>query len=227
MDFIFPPPPMTSIPVIGQSAQYPVRRVFCVGRNYSEHAAEMGADLREPPFFFTKPADAVIPHGGKIHYPPATSDLQHEIELVIALKQGGTNLSVAEASQCIFGYAVGIDLTRRDLQAKAKEKRHPWDMGKAFDESAPISALIEASQVANIEESTIWLEVNGQRRQQGKIGEMIWNVAEIIAHLSKLVSLTRGDLIFTGTPAGVGTINKGDTVQSGIEAVGTLSLELI
>lgn len=226
MTYLFPPAPHVAIPVVGSDALFPVRRVYCVGRNYAEHAAEMGADRREPPFFFSKPADALVPGGGDVPYPPATANLQHEVELVVALQRGGADIAVADALDCVFGYAVGIDLTRRDLQTRAKEKGHPWDMGKGFDHSAPLSALRPAAQIGHPVTGGIGLRVNGQTRQRGDLAQMTWPVAEVIAHLSRMVELAPGDLIFTGTPAGVSTVVRGDLIECAVDAVGELSITL-
>lgn len=226
MTYLFPPAPQVAVPVVGSDALFPVRRVYCVGRNYAEHAAEMGADRREPPFFFSKPADALVPGGGDLPYPPATANLQHEVELVVALQRGGADIAAADALDCVFGYAVGIDLTRRDLQTRAKEKGHPWDMGKGFDHSAPLSALRPAAQIGHPVAGAISLRVNGQTRQRGDLAQMTWPVAEVIAHLSRMVELAPGDLIFTGTPAGVSTVVRGDLIECAVDAVGELSITL-
>jgi fumarylpyruvate hydrolase len=227
MNFAVPPPAPVVLPVAGSDAVFPVRRVYCVGRNYAAHAAEMGGDGRAPPFFFCKPADALAPGGGRIAYPPRTADLQHEVELVAALSGGGADIPADRALARVFGYAVGIDLTRRDLQAQAKEKGRPWEMGKAFDQSGPVSALTPAADGAHPADARIWLKVNGAIRQDGKVGEMIWSVAEVIAKLSTYVTLAAGDLIFTGTPAGVSTVARGDSLECGIDGVGHLEIELI
>lgn len=218
--FVFPAPPRPALPVEGEAASFPVRRVLCVGRNYAAHAREMGADGREPPFFFSKPADALIPPGGTVAYPPATSDLHHEIELVVALKAGGANIDPANAPQLIYGYAVGVDLTRRDLQAAAKSKGQPWDAAKAFDGSAPISAIRPAAAPVR---GRIRLSVNGELRQDADLADMIWSVPEIIAQASKLWRLEAGDLIFTGTPEGVGPLRRGDRVKGSVDGVGALA----
>ena len=197
----------------GSALAYPVRRIFCVGRNYPEHAREMGAsDLRAPPFFFTKPADAVVASGTTVPFPSRTAELHHEVELVVALAAG----------RDIFGYAVGNDLTRRDVQALARKKGKPWDTAKGFDRSAPISAIARAADIGHPARGRIWLELNGERRQEGDIADMIWSVPEIIAELSTWFELKAGDLIFTGTPAGVGRLNPGDRVRAGVDGVGVL-----
>lgn len=210
---ITPPAPVT-LPVAGSDALFPVGRLFCVGRNYAAHAREMGASDREPPFFFMKPASAVLPGGGTLPYPPQTSDLHHEIELVVALGAGGS----------VFGYGVGLDLTRRDLQGEAKKAGKPWDMGKVFDHAAPVSALVPAAAVPSVDAGRIALSVNGELRQEGDLAEIIWTVPEIIAELSRFITLLPGDLIFTGTPAGVGPIQRGDRLDGMVEGVGTLSV---
>lgn len=223
--YAFPPHAIPTVPVEGSDSVFPVRRILCVGRNYAAHAREMGADTRDPPFFFSKPADAVAPLKVQIAYPPATSDLHHEIELVVALKSGGANLSVEQALQAVFGYAVGVDLTRRDLQGAAKAKGQPWEAGKAFDESAPITALRVMD--APPPEAAVTLSVNGQERQRGAVGDMIWNVGEVIAKASELWTLAAGDLIFTGTPEGVGAIARGDKIVGEVEGVGRLEFTLV
>lgn len=230
MNFAFPPAPIPSLAIAGSDARFPIRRVYCVGRNYADHAREMGAheqaDGREPPFFFSKPADAVVP-GGDVPYPPATANLQHEIELVVALGQGGADIPVAQALDCVFGYAVGLDLTRRDVQARAKEKGHPWDMGKGFDASAPTGELHPVSAVGHPQAGAIWLKVNGEMRQNGDLANMSWKVAEVIANLSTFVRLAPGDLIFTGTPAGVSTVVRGDVLEGGVAGVGEFCVRLV
>ena len=228
MEFVIAPPPVVSLPVAGTAARFPVRRVYCVGRNYADHAREMGQDPdREPPFFFSKPADTLVPGGGAVAYPPQTANLQHEVELVVALADGGANIPVDVAQAKVFGYAVGLDLTRRDLQQRAKDKGHPWDMGKGFDQSAPISALQPASRIGHPQRGSIVLEVNGEVRQRGDLAQMSWSVAEVIAKLSESVRLAPGDLIFTGTPAGVSAIVRGDRLQGRVEGVGFLDVEIV
>lgn len=223
--YAFPPHALPTVPVEGSDAVFPVRRILCVGRNYAAHRREMGGDERDPPFFFAKPADAVAPLRREIPYPPATSDLHHEIELVVALKAGGADLTPEQALACVFGYAVGVDLTRRDLQGAAKAKGQPWEAGKAFDASAPISAIRMMN--APPPEAAITLSVNGAERQRGQIGDMIWNIGEVIAKASALWSLAAGDLIFTGTPEGVGAIARGDLVAGEVEGVGRLEFTLV
>jgi fumarylpyruvate hydrolase len=229
MDSVIPVWTPPAVPVAGREGRrFPVRRIFCVGRNYAEHAREMGHDpTREPPFFFSKPADAVVTGDGDVRYPLLTANLHHEVELVVALVAGGENIAPERALACVYGYAVGLDLTRRDLQARAKEKGHPWDMGKGFDQSAPISAIVPATACGHPVRGAIVLEVNGEERQRGDLAQMSWKVSEIVAELSRYVELKAGDLIFTGTPAGVGPVQRGDRLDARIEGVGTLSVRLV
>ena len=213
--FAVPIRPQPTVPVQGLDRPFPVRRILCVGRNYAAHAREMGADERDPPFFFSKPADAVVLPGADVPYPSATSDLHHEIELVVALGEGGS----------IFGFAVGVDLTRRDLQNGFKARGQPWDAAKGFDDSAPISAIVRATGV--IPQGRIALTVNGETRQAGEVADMIWSVEEILVEAGKLWKLEAGDLIFTGTPEGVGPIVHGDRVEGSVEGVGSLSFRIV
>jgi len=222
--FAFPAPSRPTVPVAGADCVFPVRRVLCVGRNYAAHRRELGGDERDPPFFFGKPADGLVLPGHDVPYPPATADLHHEIELVVALKSGGLNIAVESALDHVFGYAVGVDLTRRDLQGAAKAKGQPWDAGKGFDASAPISAIAPAEASPT---GAISLSVNGATRQAGRITDMIWSVPEIIVEASKLWRLEAGDLIFTGTPEGVGPLVRGDRVEGGIEGVGRVSFAVV
>lgn len=227
MNYLFPPS-VPAVPIAGRDVLFPVQRIWCVGRNYADHAREVGADPeREPPFFFAKPAQAIVPGGGAVPYPPGTENLQHEIELVVAISKGGANIAVADAPSHVFGYAVGLDLTRRDLQAAAKQKGHPWEMGKGFDHSAPISAIVDARSIGHPNRGAIRLAVNGTKRQSGDLSEMIWSVPEVIAELSRLVALAAGDLLFTGTPAGVGRLVPGDRVSGSIEHIGALEVEIV
>lgn len=227
MAYVFPPAPGTAVAIRGRSDTFPVRRIFCVGRNYAEHAREMGMDPeREPPFFFTKPADAIVADGSKIVYPLRTGNLHHEIELVLALGAGGRNIPVESALERIFGYAVGLDLTRRDLQSAARKEGRPWDTAKGFDQSAPISSIVPAADIGHPQQGRIALEVNGTLRQQGDIADMIWKIPEIVAELSTYFELAAGDLIYSGTPAGVGPIERGDRLLGSIEGIGTLSLSI-
>jgi fumarylpyruvate hydrolase len=221
VSYIIDPPAQAAVPVEGESGLFPVRRVYCVGRNYAAHRREMGGDDRDPPFFFAKPADAVVPPGGPVPYPPRTANLHHEIELVVALKGGGKDLTPDQALDLVYGYAVGVDLTRRDLQNAAKDKGQPWEAGKAFDASAPISAIRKWSGAPP--QGRIAISVNGQVRQEATVADMIWNVAEIISEASKLWTLAPGDLIFTGTPEGVAAIVAGDKIEGDVEGVGALS----
>jgi len=230
MQFVFPPQ-QAVVPIEGSSQLFPIHRIYCVGRNYVEHAKEMGNSGREAPFFFMKPADAVLPveHGsiGEMPYPSLTKDLHHEIELVVALGSGGKNIPAAEAVKHIYGYAVGLDMTRRDLQAEAKKLGRPWCTGKGFDYSAPISAIRPLSVTGPIAHAAISLNVNGQTRQQGDISQLIWNIAETIEQLSGYYELRAGDLIFTGTPVGVAAVVKGDLLEGSVEGVGDLRVRLV
>jgi fumarylpyruvate hydrolase len=227
--YVFAPPPVASVAVHGQAARFPVRRIFCVGRNYAAHAREMGKDPdREPPFFFTKPADAVLDAeaglGAQVPYPPQTSDFQYEIELTVAIGKGGVHIPREAALDHVFGYAVSIDLTRRDLQMKARELGRPWDWGKAFDLSAPLAAIRPAVTSGDVSTSRIWLSVDGTIKQDAKIADLIWDVPEVIAIISASMALQPGDLIMTGTPAGVGPLKVGQTVRGGIDGLGELEL---
>lgn len=224
-DFVFPAPAVVTIPVAG-GGLFPVRRVFCVGRNYAEHAREMGNDERDPPFFFTKPADAVVTGGKDIPYPPQTSDLHHEIELVVAIGKGGANIAPENAQEHIFGYAVGLDMTRRDLQAAAKKSGRPWDMAKGFDFSAPIGDIAPVSAIGHPADGAITLDVNGVNRQRGMLSEMTWDVNSVLTDLSRYVTLAPGDIIMTGTPAGVGAVVRGDLLEGRIEGVGTVTARI-
>jgi fumarylpyruvate hydrolase len=223
--FVITPPAVPALAVAGSDQVFPLRRVFCVGRNYAAHAREMGSDPnREPPFFFTKPADAVIPTGGALPYPPATRELHHEVELVVALGAGGADIPPERALDLVWGYGVGLDLTRRDMQSEAKKIGRPWDMSKGFDASAPCSPLVPAGSTGHPQQGRIWLEVNGEVKQEGDLDEMIWPVADIIATLSRLVTLAPGDLIFTGTPSGVGALEPGDRLRGGVDGVATFEM---
>ena len=226
MSFAVPAWDLPSVPVAGSADRFPVRRIYCIGRNYAAHAREMGADEREPPFFFLKPADAIVQDGATIPYPTATSNLHYEAELVAAIGKPGENISVDDANDHIFGYGVGIDLTRRDLQNEAKEMRRPWDMGKGFDASAPCSAIYPASDIGHPTTGAIWLKVNDEIKQDGDIADMIWNMPESIAYLSGLMRLEAGDLIYTGTPDGVGAIVSGDHVVVHVDGVCDLNIKI-
>lgn len=220
MNYVFSPAPTVSVPVLGTSGQFPVHRVYCVGRNYEEHAKEMGFTGREPPFFFLKPTDAliVVDEGStaRMPYPSLTHNLHHEIELVVAIGVGGKNIKAADAHRHIFGYAVGLDMTRRDLQNEMKKLGRPWCIGKAFDASAPIGPITPADQAGDISQAELFVQVNGVDRQRSTIAKLIWNIAETIEHLSAAWTLQPGDLIFTGTPEGVGAVVTGDTLMGGV-----------
>jgi fumarylpyruvate hydrolase len=223
MPYVFAAPEQPSVEVRGREERFPVRRIFCVGRNYAAHAREMGMNPdREPPFFFTKPADTVVPNNATIPYPPRTSNLHHEVELVVAIGKSGRNIPVGRALDHVYGYAVGNDLTRRDLQFEARDKGRPWDTAKGFDHAAPITAIVPVAVSGHIQKGHIWLKVNGELRQQGDIADLIWSVPEVIAELSTLFDLAPGDLIYTGTPAGVSAIEAGDRVEGGIDGFDTL-----
>ena len=215
------------VPIADTDDEFPVRRIYCIGRNYAKHVAEMGGNVeRSKPVFFSKPADAVVPSGAIVDYPPRTRDLHHEIELVAAIGRAGRDIPVATALEHVYGYAVGIDLTRRDLQAEAKEKGRPWDTAKGFDQSAPISAIHNAETVGHPAEGRIWLSVNGQIRQDASLNELIWSVAESVAELSTLFGIAPGDLLYTGTPAGVGPVLPGDEITGGIEGIDEIRITI-
>jgi fumarylpyruvate hydrolase len=226
MSYVIAPPKQASMPVKGTHLRFPVRRIYCVGRNYNDHVVEMGGiPGREPPFFFQKPADTLL-LDRNFPYPPASLDVHHEVELVVALHSGGRNIAVPEASQHIYGYAVGIDMTRRDLQGEAKKAGRPWEVAKAFDHSAPVSEITPKASTGLLERAGISLHVDGIQRQSSDISRMIWNVPEIISELSKLFELHAGDLIFTGTPSGVGSVQPGNEIRAAIERVGELTLRV-
>ena len=224
--YVIPPPPQPAIPVAGKSQVFPVRRIWCVGRNYLEHIKEMGQDEREPPFFFAKPADAIVADGATVPYPPLTKDLHFEVELVVALNGGGRNVPTERALDLIYGYGVGIDLTRRDLQIASRDIKRPWEIGKAFDASAPCGALRPASEIGHPSKGRIALSVNGKVRQDGDLSQMIWNVPEVIGKLSEMVALAPGDIIMTGTPSGVGATVAGDRLEGEIAGVGKLTITM-
>lgn len=214
--------------ISGSAERFAVRRIYCVGRNYAAHVREMGGDpSREPPFFFSKPADALVGNGGEVPYPPRTKNLHHEVELVVAIGRGGAAISVDAALSHVFGYAVGNDLTRRDLQSDMRARGLPWDVAKGFDHSAPLAELHTVQQVGHPRDARIWLEVNGQLRQDARLTDMIWSVPEIIAELSSYFALAAGDLIFTGTPDGVGALQPGDSVRAGIDGLTTLQHRIV
>ncbi|HEU5073479.1 MAG TPA: fumarylacetoacetate hydrolase family protein [Polyangiaceae bacterium] len=225
MKYAFPVADVPSVPVSGTDLAFPVRRIYCVGRNYTEHAREMGFDPeREPPFFFSKPADAVVANGATIPYALATRNLHHEIELVVAIGKAGVNIPREAALEHVYGYAVGIDLTRRDLQLAARDKGRPWDVGKGFDQSAPISSIHRVADVGHPASGALWLEVNGKIRQKADLADLIWPVPDVIAFLSELFALRPGDLIYTGTPAGVGPLEPGDRVHGAVDGLDEISL---
>jgi fumarylpyruvate hydrolase len=227
MSYIFPPPSVAALPIRDSDSSFPVHRVYCVGRNYAAHAVEMGHDPnKEPPFFFQKNPDNLVT-SGEFPYPSATSDVHHEIELVVALAGGGSDIAVNAALGCVFGYAVGLDMTRRDLQAKAKDMGRPWEIGKAFEASAPCSEVVPASVIGHPSAGAIWLDVNGVRRQTGDLNQMIWKVPEIISYLSGLFTLMPGDLIFSGTPSGVAAVGRGDHLVGHVDNVAEVQVKIV
>jgi fumarylpyruvate hydrolase len=230
MSYVFAPPATVGVPVWGSERLFPVHRIYCVGRNYEEHAKEMGGTGREPPFFFQKPADAIVcaPAGGLVHmpYPTLTQNLHHEVELVVAIGTGGSHITAEQAHRHIFGYAVGLDMTRRDLQNEMKKQGRPWSIGKGFDYSAPIGVITPAADVANIHQAAITLTVNSQARQTGNISQLIWSVSETIEQLSAAWALQPGDLIFTGTPAGVGPVVRGDVLEGQVDGLQSLRVQI-
>jgi fumarylpyruvate hydrolase len=227
MSFVIDPPPTVAVPVSG-GGSFPVHRVYCVGRNYAEHAREMGHSDREPPFFFMKPADALLPvaegETGRMAYPTLTEDLHHEVELVVAIGVGGRDIAAADAASHIWGYAVGLDMTRRDLQGQMKKQGRPWEIGKAFEQSAPIGPIVPKTRCGELLRGAITLDVNGQRKQTGDLADLIWSVAETIEQLSRAWVLQPGDLIYTGTPAGVGAVVRGDAMSARIDGLGSLQV---
>jgi fumarylpyruvate hydrolase len=227
MPYVIPAPLATTLPVLGGDGFVPVRRVYCVGRNYAEHAREMGSDPdREPPFFFAKPADAIVAEGGDVPYPPATAALEHEIELVVVIAKAGCDIPVEEGLDHVFGYGVGLDMTRRDLQTAAKKTGRPWDMGKGFDHSAPCSAIQPADRIGHPGTGAIWLKVNGEMQQESTIDLHIWSVPETISYLSGLVELAPGDLIYMGTPDGVGPVVAGDVMTGHVDGVTDIEITI-
>ena len=231
MSFVFTPPATVSVPVVGTPDRFPVHRVYCVGRNYEEHAKEMGFTGREPPFFFLKPADAIVAVDagttGSIAYPSLTQNLHHEIELVVAIGTGGKNIAAADAHQHIFGYAVGLDMTRRDLQGEMKKAGRPWCIGKGFDQSAPIGPITPVAQAGDVHNAELYVQVGGKDRQRSHVSKLIWNVAETIEHLSAAWELQPGDLIYTGTPEGVAAVISGDTLVGGVAGLGELHVKVV
>jgi len=227
-EFVFAPAPVVSVAVRGSVARYPVRRVYCVGRNYAEHTREMGHDPdRELPFFFQKNPDNLVLDNGDFPYPSMTSNVHHEVEMVVAIGKGGSDISVDKALDHVYGYALGLDMTRRDLQNEAKKTGRPWEIGKAFERSAPMTDIVTVDKVGHLAKGTIWLKVNGEVKQQGDLDQLIWNVPEIIAHLSTIFELKAGDLIMTGTPAGVGAVNRGDVMDGFCEGIGSIRVKVI
>lgn len=224
-DFVIDLGPRPSLPIVGSAQRFPVGRIYCVGRNYADHAREMGYDPdREPPFFFMKPANAIVQNDSTLAYPVGTADCHHEIELVVAIGTGGSNITPDKALEHVWGYGVGLDMTRRDVQGQAKKMGRPWEMGKAFDESAPMTALSPAASIGHPASGSIWLKINGEIRQQGDLAMQIWNVQDQISYLSHLVTLQPGDLIMTGTPAGVGPVHKGDKLEGHVDGLGELRI---
>jgi fumarylpyruvate hydrolase len=232
MSYVFTPAPVVAVPVVGSSDQFAVRRIYCVGRNYEAHAREMGHDPdREPPFFFSKPADAVVyvapGETGEFPYPPQSKNVHFEMELVAAIGKVGKDIPVAQALDHVYGYALGLDMTRRDLQAEAKKLGRPWDTAKGFDRSAPLGPIHPVSKVGQVRKGAIWLTVNGAEKQRSDVSQLIWSVAETVAYLSTLFELHPGDLIFTGTPEGVGAVVKGDTMKGGVDGLGEFSVRVV
>jgi fumarylpyruvate hydrolase len=230
MGYVFAAPPQAVVPVFGSTDLFPVHRIYCVGRNYEEHAKEMGFTGREPPFFFAKPADAVVPvqesATGEISYPSETSNFHHEMELVVAIGRRGSRIAAADAPGYIWGYAVGLDMTRRDLQGDMKKQGRPWEVGKSFDLSAPIGPIKPISRTGEVNRGRIWLNVNGTKRQESDVSKLIWNINETVEHLSRYFELQPGDLIFTGTPEGVAAVKSGDLMEGGVEGVGTIKVRV-
>jgi fumarylpyruvate hydrolase len=227
MSYVIEPSPLPTLGVKGSSKKFPVSQIYCVGRNYADHAVEMGGDPdREPPFFFMKPGYSVLSQGIEMIYPNLSNDVHHEVELVVALGQGGQDIPVDKAMSLVYGYAVGIDMTRRDLQSEAKDKRRPWEAGKSFLHAAPCSNIAPLELTGEISSAEIFLDINGVPRQSGNVNQMIWKVPEVISRLSELFVLQAGDLIFTGTPAGVGPIERGDRIEAGVATVGTLIVKV-
>jgi len=228
MSYVISPPKQVGVPVRGSDKLFPVHRIYCVGRNYAAHAIEMGHDPnREDPFFFQKNPDNLVLNGGDFPYPPRSADVHHEIEMVVALAKGGADISVASALDHVFGYGVGLDMTRRDLQGEAKKQGRPWEVGKAFEHSAPCGSLAPASEIGHPDQGAIWLKINGETRQEGDLNQLIWKVPEVVSYLSGLFELAPGDLIFSGTPAGVGPVQRGDALHGHVEGVGELKVKVV
>lgn len=227
LSYVFPPHAVPHLPIRNSGSVFPVHRIYCVGRNYADHAIEMGHDPnREAPFFFQKNPDTLVLSGGVFPYPDKTSDVHHEMEMVVALKSGGKDIPVEKALDHVFGYAVGLDMTRRDLQAEAKKAGRPWEIGKAFEYSAPCSAIVPAAEIGHPAKGAVWLKVNGAEKQKGNLDQLIWKVPEMISYLSGLFELKAGDLIYSGTPAGVGPVKKGDIMEGGVEGIGEISIKV-
>lgn len=225
--YVIEPPPIPTLPVRGSDKLFPVHRVYCVGRNYAEHAIEMGHDpSKEPPFFFQKNPDNIVADG-RFPYPDKTKDVHHEIEMIVALTKGGVNIPVDKALEYVFGYGVGLDMTRRDLQGEAKKMGRPWEVGKAFEASAPCGPLVPASEIGHPDQGEVTLKVNGALRQQGNLNQLIWKVPEMISYLSGLFALQPGDIIMTGTPAGVGAVVRGDVLEGFVEGIGTIEVRVV
>ena len=228
MSYVFPPPKQVTLPVRDSDAAFPVHRIYCVGRNYAAHAVEMGHDPdKEPPFFFQKNPDNLLTEGRDFPYPAKTEDVHHEIELAVALKSGGADISVDNALDCVFGYGISLDMTRRDLQGQMKKLGRPWEIGKAFEFSAPCTELIPADKIGHPDRGAIWLKVDGDFRQRGDLNQMIWKVPEMISYLSELFTLQAGDIILTGTPSGVGPVKRGDRMHGHVEGVGDLNVAVV
>ena len=228
MKYVISPPTQVSLPVRDSDAAFPVHRIYCVGRNYAAHAVEMGHDPdREPPFFFQKNPDNLLPEGRDFPYPSMTEDVHHEIELAVALKSGGANISIDNALECVFGYGISLDMTRRDLQGQIKKLGRPWEIGKAFEFSAPCTELVPAEQIGHPDSGEIWLKVDGDLRQRGDLNQMIWKVPEMISYLSELFTLQAGDIILTGTPSGVGPVQRGNTMHGHVDGVGDLNVSVV
>ncbi|MBT4934441.1 MAG: fumarylacetoacetate hydrolase family protein [Rhodospirillaceae bacterium] len=227
MSFVIPEHPVASVDISGTEDRFPVRRIYCIGRNYLAHRVEMGNDDRKPPFFFQKPADALVANGGEFPYPPQSDNVHHEIELVVAIGKGGKDIAVEDALDHVYGYALGIDMTRRDQQSKAKADGKPWEAAKGFDHSAPIATIRPVSEIGHPDAGRIWLSVNGESRQDSDLNLQIWNVQEGISHLSKLFEVMPGDLIYTGTPDGVGPVTTGDVMTGGIDGIGEIEITVV
>ncbi len=228
MNYVIPAPPLPTLGVRGTTGLFPIHRIYCVGRNYAAHAREMGhVPEREPPFFFQKNPDSIVPSGGRFPYPGHSQDVHHELEMVVALGGGGRDLAVDQALDCVFGYAVGLDMTRRDLQAQMKQMGRPWEIGKAFEFAAPCSDIVPATECGHPRSGAVWLKVNGELRQRGDLRQMIWSVPEMISYLSALFTLAPGDLIFSGTPAGVAAVRRGDVLHGGVDGIGELKISVV